>query len=128
MPAHQTDPNQVSSPATGADRRAAPRVEVISCVQGESGVGDTITLINISEGGAMVHGNFAAKPGEVHEFRFTRDDSDAPLVFAARVVRVLPVATFRSTTYALGLEFVTTTEHQRQSVLELIAAGSPVRH
>lgn len=128
MPSSHPDPQQPLALSTGADRRATPRVEVISCVQGENGTGDTVMLINISEGGAMIHGTFEAKTGEVHEFRFVRDDSQAPLVFAARVVRVLPVSTFRETTYALGLEFVTTTEHQRQSILELIATGPPLRH
>lgn len=94
---------------------------MISCVQGEVGVGDAIVLINISEGGAMVHGNFQPVRGEVHEFRFVGEDGADPLVFAARVVHVLPVSTHRETTYAIGLEFVTTTDHQRQSIDALLS-------
>jgi hypothetical protein len=109
--------------AVAADRRATPRVQVLSCVQGENGIGDSVKLINISQGGAMVHGNFVAAKGEVHEFRFTGADDDAPLVFAARVVHVLPVSTHKETTYALGLEFVTTTDHQRESIRTLIEKG-----
>lgn len=116
-PAPRPHPN-----AAVAERRSSPRVEVISCVQGEAGTGDAVILINISEGGAMVHGSFQPTRGEVHEFRFVGEDGTPPLVFAARVVHVLPVSTHVETTYALGLEFVTTTEHQRRSIDALLAS------
>lgn len=108
--------------ASLADRRASARVEVISCVQGESGAG-SVLLVNISEGGALVHGTFQPDPDEVHEFRFRSDDDSTPLVFAARVVHVEPtVAAERSEPHwAIGLEFVTTTEHQRRSIDRLLA-------
>ncbi|MGE3958151.1 MAG: PilZ domain-containing protein [Vicinamibacterales bacterium] len=110
------------------ERRSSPRVEVLSRVQGRNGEGDSVLLINVSEGGAMVHGNFAAQQGEVHEFRFTPEPGAPPLVFAARVVRVLQVAGTHELTFALGLEFVTTTEHQRQSIAELVAISQRLPH
>ena len=98
-------------------------------MQGEAGYGYTVLLINISEGGAMVHGNFPAEVGEVHEFRFLPPRNEGtPLVFAARVVRVLHVAHSHETTWALGLEFVTTTEHQRQSINALLSESSRSRN
>lgn len=75
----------------------------------------------------MIHGSFTAARGEVHEFRFIDEDGTAPLVFAARVVHVLPVSTHRDTTYAMGLEFVTTTEHQRRSIEALLARCTTTR-
>ena len=117
-----------NAPAATADRRAAPRFEVISCIQGDTGAGDSVTLVNISEGGALVHSTFPAGLGEVHEFRFIREDGDPPLVFAARVVHVQPVPALREPVYALGLEFVTTTDHQRESIVAVIAAGQPLLH
>jgi hypothetical protein len=105
------------------DRRATPRVEVISRLQGAAATGDAVLLINISEGGAMVHGDFPAEEGEVHEFRFCPDDGEPPLIFAARVARVLSIAAPRGMTYALGLEFVTGTERQRQAIQALLARG-----
>lgn len=106
-----------------ADRRASARVEVISCVQGENGAGDSVLLVNISEGGALVHGTFQPARGEVHEFRFVSDDGGLLLVFAARVVHVEPtLMPDRADAYwAIGLEFVTTTEHQRRSIDMLLA-------
>ena len=105
------------------DRRATPRVEVISRLQGSATTGDSVSLINISEGGAMVHGDFSAQEGEVHEFRFCPDDGDPPMIFAARVTRVLSIAAPRGMTYALGLEFVTGTDRQRRAIKALIARG-----
>ncbi len=113
---------QPFSPAV-LDRRATPRVEVISRLQGAAATGDAVLLINISEGGAMVHGDFPAEEGEVHEFRFCPDDGEPPLIFAARVARVLNIAAPRGMTYALGLEFVTGTERQRHAIEALRARG-----
>lgn len=64
----------------------------------------------------MVHGDFSAEEGEVHEFRFCPDDGEPPLIFAARVARVLSIAAPQGMTYALGLEFVTGTERQRLAI------------
>ncbi len=104
------------------DRRATPRVEVISRLQGAAATGDAVLLINLSAGGAMVHGDFPAEEGEVHEFRFCPDDGE-PLIFAARVARVLSIAAPRGMSYALGLEFVTGTERQRHAIEALLARG-----
>lgn len=104
-----------------AERRASARVEVISCVQGANGAGDSVLLVNISEGGALVHGTFQPGRGEVHEFRFVTDDGSLPLIFAARVVHVTPAQEHPEAPWAIGLEFVTTTEHQRRSIDALLA-------
>jgi hypothetical protein len=121
MQPYTTNP-QAPSPVI-LDRRSTPRVEVISRLQGAATTGEAVLLINISEGGAMVHGDFPAQEGEVHEFRFCPEDGDAPLIFAARVARVLSIAAPRGTTYALGLEFVTGTDRQRRAIDALIARG-----
>ena len=105
------------------DRRATPRVEVISRLQGAASTGDAVLLINISKGGAMVHGDFPAEKGEVHEFRFCPDDGQPPLIFAARVAHVLSIAAPSGMTYALGLEFVAGTDRQRHAIEALLARG-----
>ncbi len=105
------------------DRRSTPRVEVISRLQGASSTGNAVLLINISAGGAMVHGDFSAEEGDVHEFRFCPGNGEEPLIFAARVARVLSIAAPHGMTWALGLEFVTGTDRQRHAVEALIARG-----
>lgn len=112
-----------------ADRRASARVEVISCVQGANGAGDSVLLVNISEGGALVHGAFQPARGEVHEFRFVSEDGTLLLVFAARVAHVgpTPAGEQADAPWAIGLEFVTTTDHQRRSIAALLAHCTAAR-
>lgn len=99
------------------------RLELISRIQGESDTGDTAILVNISEGGLLVHTDHGLEVGEVHEFRFQLREGPT-LVFAARVVRVQRIGAGRAGRYAIGLAFEeTATARQKMAIHTLREFG-----
>jgi hypothetical protein len=90
-----------------SEHRQSPRLEVVSLVQGTSEDGHAVTVLNISQGGALVHSTSLLSIDETHEFRFMSDESDpAALLFQARIAHVeLPPPDQSSGCFA-GLQFL----------------------
>jgi hypothetical protein len=104
------------------NRRASPRLELLSCVAWNASTGQEVALVNVSAGGLMVHTALEARAGEVHEFRFVPGDHHSPLVFSARVVHATQVSALAGAEYVVGLRFEVNTEQQRQRVTAFLAA------
>lgn len=95
------------------------RLELISVIRGESDTAGDVVLVNISEGGLLIHTDHDLSVGETHEFRFHLRTGPT-LLFVARVVRRLLVDQ-RERQFAVGLAFEETqTPRQRAAVRALL--------
>lgn len=101
------------------------RLELISRIQGESDSGDSVVLVNISDGGLLVHTDHELQVGEVHEFRF-RLHTDTMLLFAARVVRAAPTHAGPAR-YAIGLAFEETATPRQHVAIKALREFGAVR-
>ena len=110
----------VPSPST--ERRGAPRLQLVSPLVGQDDYGDDVTLMNISEGGLLVHTTQPSTVGEVRHLRFRVGPDNLVTEFAARVVHVLRISGAEGASYAIGLEFVTALPEETRRALGRIAA------
>ncbi len=101
------------------------RLELISRIQGESDTGDSVVLVNISDGGLLVHTDHEMQVGEVHEFRF-RLHTATMLLFAARVVRAAHTDSGPKR-YAIGLAFEDTATQRQQLAIRSLREFGAVR-
>ena len=91
---------------SGAERRRAPRVEILGQVTGESLTLDApVTVLDLSTGGFRVETTGPLPTGEPHEFRF-RLRNGISVIVLARVVHQRAVARRPSGTHVVGLEFL----------------------
>jgi c-di-GMP-binding flagellar brake protein YcgR len=99
----QTTSGDNLNPAV-AERRATPRLQLVAPLQGHDDRGDDVTLVNISQGGLLVHSTQPASAGEMRQFRFDVGEGGVT-TFSARVVHVLRISGSQGASYAIGLEF-----------------------
>ncbi|HUR32563.1 MAG TPA: PilZ domain-containing protein [Vicinamibacterales bacterium] len=103
------------------NHRRSQRLEVLSLVKGTSASGaDQVTVLNVSEGGALVRSSAPLDVSDHHEFRFMSHDADAvALVFRARVAHAHPDPEGQGS--IAGIEFVgPTTWRQAEAIQRLI--------
>jgi hypothetical protein len=107
------------------ERRATPRLTLVSPLVGQDDEGHDVTLVNVSDGGLLVYTPQSAEVGETRHFRFHVPGGSAAMTFAARVVHVLRISEGGAAAYAIGLEFVSALPAETRGALERIAtAGS----
>lgn len=92
----------------------------MSPLPGRDDRGEDVTLVNISEGGLLVHTAQAVTVGETRHFRFRLGDHEVT-DFAARVVHVLRISAPAGASYAVGLEFVDVPSGQVRDAMRGIA-------
>ena len=117
---HESD-RQNAGPDS-ADRRTTTRSAPVASYRGiEAETRQPITLVNISEGGMLVHTPRAATLGDTRVFDFEVGNHSASLTLAAKVVHVVPVTAANGVTYALGLKFLDSLEReQRRAIVALL--------
>jgi Tfp pilus assembly protein PilZ len=103
------------------ERRAAPRVQLVSPISGRTDAGDAVLLVNVSEGGLLVHTDQPMSVGTTHVLRFSPADASDPLVVSARVVHVMRISAVDDASYVVGLQFVDATPAQQQAFARLVA-------
>ena len=101
-----------------AERRRAPRIELLSRIHGQQTTGDVpITLLNLSSGGFLMRTPTELPVGTIEEFRLTTN-LGAAVVVRARVMRSIHVTSGDNVSYVIGLEFV---DRREQGINDLVA-------
>jgi hypothetical protein len=119
-----TERTRIHAVTNVADRRSSPRVAPVTAIAGTSDSGDRVTLMNVSEGGFMIHGPTFYTLGHMHEFEFGAGRPDGPLTVIGRVVHVVRVSTADGQSYVTGLEFCAwTVDDQRRAIEKLVATA-----
>jgi hypothetical protein len=102
--------------SSSAERRSAPRLQLVSPFVGHDDRGEDVTLVNISDGGLLVHTAQPASVGQTRHLKF-QFDSGQMIDFTARVIHVLRISADGTQTFAVGLEFADApTEDVRQAM------------
>ncbi|MFN7916691.1 MAG: PilZ domain-containing protein [Vicinamibacterales bacterium] len=101
------------------------RLELISRIQGESDTAGSVVLVNISEGGLLIHTDHELQVGETHEFRFHLR-AGPPLLFVARVVRRLAVDDGLRQ-FAVGLALEQTATARQKAAIHALREFADVR-
>lgn len=105
--------------------RMTERLELISRIQGESETAGSVVLVNISEGGLLIHTDHELSVGETHEFRF-RLRTGPTLLFVARVVRRL-VVNEDAQQFAVGLAFEETATVRQKAAIRALREFADMR-
>lgn len=106
------------------ERRTQPRFDLLSAVDGETGAGDPVALLNVSEGGAMVVTSAPMQVGDTHEFSF-EESPGVRCVVPATVIHVMRGTRRGAVQFFVGLKFFPArTESQRTAIQRLIALAS----
>jgi hypothetical protein len=93
-------------------------------VEGMSDTGEAVSLMNVSEGGFMIHGPSFYTLGHVHEFEFRIGQDTTPVTVAGRVIHVVRVSAVDGQSYVTGLEFCAwKVDDQRRAVEKLLATA-----
>ena len=110
-----------SSPA-GRDRRRFTRVDVRINMAGQLS-SSRVRLVNVSQGGCLVHASHMLEAGELHVLRFTREPGGAPLAVHTRVVYVAPLTGEQDVACVAGLEFMEDSAAEKAAIEALVAVA-----
>jgi hypothetical protein len=102
----EQQPRQSSSIQPPAERRERPRVAPALPLCAKTDLGQRFSVMNVSVGGALLHGPFELALGEVLDLRFVVPDVESSILLAARVVYVMRVTAAGGPSYMAGVEFV----------------------
>ena len=106
------------------DRRTTQLFELLSAVHGETGTGDPVELLNVSEGGLMIVTPVPMEAGETHEFSI-EELPGVRCVFPATVVHVMRGTQQGTVSYYVGLQFLPArTDEQARAIRQLIALAA----
>lgn len=106
------------------DRRTTQRFELLSTVHGETGAGDPVELLNVSEGGLMIVTSVPMEAGETHEFSI-EELPGVRCAFPATVIHVMRGTQQGAVSYYVGLQFLPArTEQQARAIQHLIALAA----
>ena len=84
---------------------------------------DAVRLVNISEGGLLVHTPRAAAVGDPRSFDFEVGNASGLLTLAGRVMHVMSISSGDAQTVVIGLAFFETLpQEQRAAIVALLRA------
>jgi c-di-GMP-binding flagellar brake protein YcgR len=86
------------------DRRVRPRFEVVGQLWGALDTTETLTLVDLGRGGALVASPFPLPPDSTQRLRFTFEGDAADV--EARVCHVRTEGAGERARYLIGLEFL----------------------
>lgn len=106
MDTDQQPRRESSSIQIPAERRERPRLAPALPLSAKTDLGQRFSVMNVSAGGALLHGPFELALGEVLDLRFVVPDVESSILLAARVVYVMRVTAAGGPSYMAGVEFV----------------------
>ena len=115
-------PSDSSPKAAGRERRRFPRVDVRINMAGQLS-SSRVRLVNVSQGGCLVHASHMLEPGEQHVLRFTREPGGAPLTVHTRVVYVAPLSGEQDVACVAGLEFTDDSAAEKAAIQALVVVA-----
>jgi hypothetical protein len=89
-----------------SERRERPRLTPVLPLSAKTDLGQRFSVMNVSIGGALLHGPFELALGDVHDLRFVGPDAASSILLAARVVYVMRVTSADGPSFMIGVEFV----------------------
>ncbi|MGH8636018.1 MAG: PilZ domain-containing protein [Burkholderiales bacterium] len=108
------------------EKRDRERLPLEGQVKGEVMVFQPMTILDISIGGAQIETAFALQLDSLHDFRLSLGDRS--IIVKGRVAHChIGELTDVTALYRTGVEFVSLTEHARDSIADFVAATKFVR-
>lgn len=102
---HKSDARS-SSVVVPVERRSGRRLRPAQPVSASSDLGHRFYVMDVSSGGALLHGPHELAVGDLLDLRFGSSDSDSTITLSVRVVHGLRVTSADGRSYITGVEFV----------------------
>ncbi len=112
--------------AMASERRQAPRIEILTELQGHTiTLDEPVTVREVSDGGLTLETRYRLQPESRHEFRLRQDDQH--VVVAGRVVHWRGELVQGEIRYISGIQLEALSDVARDLLTGMAAAPQPAR-